>query len=218
MSSTSWTLWPLRAVLIALALSGAAGCAVQSQMTNGWHDTTLASGSLHNVLVIAIRKDPVRRRAWEDAFSKALDGRGVSATSSYRLYADASPDTDDVIAAIRAHDYDAVLVCTRLPDEATSHYVPGESRAEPVTSQDYYGRFHSHWINVQSAGYTETDTVVQVQTEVYTTRKDGGRLVWSGTLRTLESTLDGTVDEAVSRRIMPELERQGVFPGRNHRS
>ena len=203
----------IRSGLVAVALLAlTAGCAVQSEMTNGWHDTTLSSNSLHNVLIVAIRKDPVRRRAWEDAFTTALTARGVKATASYRIYADASPDTDQVIDAVRARGFDAVLTSTRLPNQETSTYVPGTIRSEPVTTEDYYGRFHSRLISVQDAGYTETDTIIQVQTDVWATSAVGGRLVWSSTLRTLEAVSSNTVERAVTKYIMPEMEGQGVFP------
>ena len=83
------------AVLFMLTMT--IGCASNSEIVNVWHDTTLPSGSIHNVLVVGIRKDPVRRRAWEDAFVTGLASRGVTATSSYRLYPEAPPDTQQVI-------------------------------------------------------------------------------------------------------------------------
>jgi hypothetical protein len=213
MPAGRWDGWPRWTGIAAVAFvlwMIAAGCAVNSQMTNLWRDPSYRPGSVHDVLVVAIRKDPVRRRMWEDAFAKALGRRGVTATTSYSLYPEAPPDTDQVLEAIRKHDVGAVLTSTRLPDEATSRYVPGAFRPQQLAAQDYYGRFHSYWANVQDPGYIETDTIIQIQTDIWTTAGEGGHLVWSGTLRTLESTAHGTVDKAVTRSIMPELERAGV--------
>jgi hypothetical protein len=200
------------AALLVLTLT--VGCASNSEMINVWHDTSLAPGSIHNMFVVGIRKDPVRRRAWEDAFVTGLAARGVTATSSYRLFPEAPPDTQQVIEAVRRNGYDAVLTSIRLPDEATSRYIPGAIRQQQVTSQDYFGRLHSYWVSVQDPGYTETDNVIRVQTDVWAITPDGGRLVSSGTLRTLEFVAGRTVDRAVSKEILPELERQGVVPER----
>ncbi len=219
MSDSRWGPWRIRgglSVLALLGLTAASGCAVQSELTNVWRDTSLASGSLRNVLAVGLRKDPVRRRAWEDAFVTALEARGVAATASYRLFSDAPPDTEEVIGAIRKHGYDAVLTSVRLPDESTSQYVPGAIRSEPVTTQDYYGRFHSHWVRVRDPGYTETSTITRVQTDIWTTGRRDGRLVWSSTLRTLETMDSRSVERAVSRDIMPALDKQGVFPQKGH--
>jgi hypothetical protein len=209
---------PTRACAIALAIIAvtmASGCAVNSEMTNLWRDPTLAPGTVHNVLVVGIRKDAVRRRMWEDAFANALTERGITATSSYRLFPQALPDTQDVVDAVRAHGYDAVLTSLRLPDQTMTQYVPGTVRPEQVTSLDYYGRFHSYWVGVQDPGYTETDTIIRLQTDVWATARNGGHLIWSGTLRTLESPSGRTAERAVTRDIMPEMEKQGVVPARS---
>src|SRR5687768_1332862 len=99
---------------------GVLGCAAQSEMTDLWKDPSFGSSPVRNVLVVGVRKDPVRRRIWEDAFATELRARGVTATSSYTLTPDAVPDTQQVIDAIRDNGYDAVLVSIRQPSEATS--------------------------------------------------------------------------------------------------
>ena len=201
-------------VVALLALASASGCAVQAEMTNVWRDPTMSEGSVHKVLVVAIRKDPVRRRTWEDAFVDELALRGVSATPSYRRFAGALPDTDDVLAAVRKDGFDAVLTSSRLPNQATSQYVPGQVRQEPVVAPDFYGyhRFHTYWVSVQEPSYTETDTIIRLQTDLWATARDGGHLVWSGTLRTLESVTGRTVKKAVTDEIMPQMEKQGAIP------
>jgi hypothetical protein len=219
MARRRWSDGHLRGIVSAcalLALTGMAGCAVNSEMIEVWHDPTFAPGSVHNVLVVGIRKDPVRRRLWEDAFVKALAARGLTATTSYQLFPEAPPDTQQVIEIVRKNGYDAVLVSIRLPNESSTRYVQGALRQERVTTQDYYGRFHSYWATVQDPGYTETDTVIQSRTELWVTAPDSGHLVSSGTLRTLESVNGRTVERAVSKDIMPELERQGVVPEKVH--
>ena len=194
-----------------LALLSTAGCAAQSEMSDLWRDPSFTSGPVHNVLVVALRKDPVRRRMWEDAFANELGARGLHATSSYHRFPEAPPDTQEVIEAVRTDGYDALLVSVRLPDETTSTYVPGTMRRESVTVQDFYGGFHAYWRDVQAPGHTETDEIRQFQTEVWATGGDG-RLVWSGTLRTLESVTNHSVERAVSGSIVPELEKQGLVP------
>jgi hypothetical protein len=196
-----------------LALVSTAGCAMQSEMTDLWKDPSFTSGPTDNVLVVALRKDPVRRRMWEDAFAKDLGARGVTATSSYQLFPGAPPDTQEVVAAVQRNGYGAVLVSTRLPSETTSTYVPGAVRREPVTVTDYFGRFHASWIDVQDPGHTETDEIRRIQTDVWSTG-GRGRLIWSGTLRTLESVGNRTIESAVSKEIMPVMEKQGVVPAK----
>ena len=194
-----------------LALMTTAGCGAQSDMIDLWKDPSFTSGPVHNVLVVALRKDPVRRRMWEDAFAKELGARGLTATASYQLFPEAPPDTQEVIEAVRRNGHDAVLVSIRQPDQTTSTYVPGTVRSEYVTTENYYGFFHSYWRDVQDPGHTETDAITKVQTDVWVTGVRG-RLIWSGTLRTLESVSDPTVDTSVSKDIIPAMEKQGLVP------
>jgi hypothetical protein len=180
-------------------------------MTDVWKDQSFNSGPLRNVLVVGVRKDPVRRRLWEDAFARELKARGVTAMPSYQLFSDAPPDTQDVIEAVRKNGYDAVLSSVRLPNQTQSTYVPGTITRESVTEQDWLGRFHTYWRDVQDPGHTETDEVRLIQTDIWTT-SGGGHLIWSGTLRTLESVTSNAVGKAVTRKIMPDLEKQGLVP------
>lgn len=215
MASRLGNSWKVRDRLAALAMlvsAVSAGCAVQSEMTNLWKDPSFASGSVHNVFVVAIRPNRVRRRMWEDAFVKELGVRGVSATPSYSLFSGAPPDTQQVIEIVRKNGYDAVLASVRLPDETSSQYIPGTVRREQVTSPDYYGRFHSYWVSVQDPGYTETEKIMRIQTDLWTTTGGSGHLVWSGTLRAVESGNDRSVISKVSKDIVPQLEQQGVVP------
>jgi hypothetical protein len=138
-----------RVALLALMMT-TAGCAAQTEMTDLWRDPAFTAGPLHNVFVVALRKDPVRRRMWEDAFTRELGARGLTATSSYQLFPAASPDSQEVIEAVRKNGYDAVIVSVRLPDETTTTYVPGAVRRESVTVQDFYGTFHAYWRDVQA--------------------------------------------------------------------
>ena len=201
----------LRGAIVLLALVITAGCAVQSEMTNLWKDPSFTSGPMRNVLIVALRKDPVRRRMWEDAFVNELVARGLTATSSYQLFPEAPPDTQEVIEVVQKNGYDAVLTSIRLPNETTSTYVPGAMRRETVTTRDFYGSFHSYWRDVQDPGYTETEEIRAVQTDVWATGSSG-RLISSGTLRTLESVNNRTIETAVSRYIIPVLARQGLVP------
>ena len=90
----------------------------------------------------------------------------------------------------------------------------GEYRQQEVYAPNYYGygRFHSYWVSVQDPGYTETDTIIRLQTDVWANEGNGGHLVWSGTLSALESVSGRTIKRAVDDAIMPELVKQGVVP------
>jgi len=56
------------------------GCVSTSYLSNMWRDPSYQLGPMQNMLIVAMKKDPVRRRLWEDGFVAALGKHGVAAT------------------------------------------------------------------------------------------------------------------------------------------
>jgi len=77
------------------------------------------------MLVVDVRKDAAKRRIWEDAFANALAKHGVAAISSYTLFPDAPPDTNQLITTVQTNGFDGMIVIRRLPTETDMRYVPG---------------------------------------------------------------------------------------------
>ena len=199
-------------LLVLVAVPLLSGCA--SRMSNMWRDETFQSPGMKNVLVVALRPDPTRRRMWEDSFVSGLTERGVKATASYHLFADAPPDTQQVEDAVRRDGYDGVLVNMRLPDGVEHSFVPGYTRRESVMKQSpFTGAYYTVWEEVQVPSRTETVAVANFKTDVWTTA-DGGRLVWSGSSRTTDRVNAGLVRHKVERMLLPELSKAGIVPGK----
>jgi hypothetical protein len=207
--------WRRRGALLLAGCAAAAilgGCSGSgTQLVNMWRDPTAPAAPIHKMLVVAVRKDPVNRRIWEDTFVSRLTKHGVEATPSYNLFPNAVPDTDAVAVAVREHDFDGVLVTHRLPSTTQQSYVPGYSHLEPVSVRSrWYGTYHTYWQEVHEPGYVETDQVVRNQVDVWNTVGDG-RLVWSGTTESINPSAMTAVNTAITKLIVPELLAQGVI-------
>jgi hypothetical protein len=197
-------------VFACVAVSLLAGCA-PGTLSNMWRDTSFQS-TIKNTLIIAVRKDPIRRRLWEDGFAVELNKHGVTATPSYRLFPDAVPDTVQVLDAIRANGYDGVLVTRRLGVDTISSYVPGYAKKQLVTGYDTLrNAYYAYYREVTDSGYTETQLMAHHQVYVWTT-VEGGRLVWAGTGDVEEQGSGESVNHAIANLIVPELARQGIIP------
>ncbi len=189
------------------------GCS-QSQMTQMWKDPSYNDGTMKKVFAIAVRKDPVRRRLWEDAFVKELAAHGVSAVASYGMFPSGVPDSMQVSDAVLKEGCDGVALSVRLPDATEETYVAGYTRREPVTvSGPFLNQYATYWRNVQVPGYTETNQVRRYQTSVWTTQ-NGGRMIWSVTIETPETATPGPVRDVIRKQIVPELVTAGILPPR----
>jgi len=179
-------------------------------MTDMWNDATFTARPVQNVLVVALRKDPVRRRVWEDAFVSDLKSRGVNATPSYSMFVDV-PDTDAVIQAMHDKGFGAVLANVRLEPGTETQVIPGYVSKQPVTRYNpWTNAYHTSLVNVMTPDRVESTTVQRFRTDVWS----GGQMVWSGTLEVTEAPNAREIDKNVSNRIVPALEEIGLVPKR----
>jgi hypothetical protein len=177
-----------------------------------WKDPFFVQKPLTKVLVIGVRKDPVRRRLWEDTFAGELTAHGVAATASYTLFPNALPDTQQAVEAIRTNGFDGVLVSRRLQPSANLQYMPGYTTSDPVTRYDAWAnRYYFMYQEVDHPSYVDTEKVARHSVDVWTTG-NGGRLVWSGTTETVDPTSPQMVQQNVVNTVISELSNQGIIP------
>jgi hypothetical protein len=202
----------VRLVMAAGALAALLSGCSSGELSKVWRDPQF-KGTVKNALVIAVRKDPVRRRMWEDGFVAELSKHGVAATPSYRLFPDVLPDTASVVGAIRSNGYDGVIVTRRLGVDTLTTYVPGTSRQEFVTKYDpLRNSYFTYYHDVTDSGYTESERIVRHEVNVWSTEKDG-RMIWSATGEAEEQGAGQSVDREIARLIVPALANQGIIPG-----
>jgi hypothetical protein len=183
-----------------------------SQLGNMWVDHTFKTAGMKNVLVIAVRNDPVRRRMWEDGFVSALAEYGVTAKRSYEIWTTSVPDTQAVRDEVRKSGYDGVLINRRPPDTAQLKWVQGYSRRESVTRYDANsGAAYTTWQDVAVPPMMDTTTVVNYETDLWTT-VDHPRLVWSGQSQTTDAFSLSLIQYQTESLVLPEMAKAGMLP------
>ncbi|MFZ1683843.1 MAG: hypothetical protein WAU88_06885 [Candidatus Zixiibacteriota bacterium] len=176
----------LTGLLALFAIAGIAlmtGCGA-TQQGNHWVDPSYHAAPLNKIMVIAVRKDNLRRRMWEDAFVVELNSRSRQETvaiASYQLFPNDLPDTVEVRRIVKDRDFDGVLVVARAELDTSSSEVVGYTVSEPVTT---YSRRWSSYVtryeDVYHPGYSESEVTVSVRTDLLVP-VDDGKLVWSVT-------------------------------------
>ena len=194
-----------------VAASILSGCTGGTQLVEMWKDPTASSNPIHKALVVAVRRDPLSRRIWEDGFVTQLEKRGVTATPSYDRFPDSPPDTLQIEDLIRERGYDGILFTHRVGETTQDTYVPGYTRMEPVWVRSRWSlNYYTYWREVREPGYVETDRIVRHRVDVWSTRGDG-RMVWSGTTESINPTSASDVNRNIAKLIVPELVSQGVI-------
>jgi hypothetical protein len=181
--------------------------AAAEKIVEQWNDPAWKT-PLANVYVVAVRPGAERRRWWEDGFVTGLSRYHVRATASYKKFRDAPPDTQQVMAEVATHGYDGVLITTRLPDATTQTTTPA---TELVSERRSFTSIYPVVQTEVQDSRTVENTVRSILVEVWATG-GGGRLVWTGTLRTQKDVNYDKVQKVASVELVDRLSKDGVLP------
>jgi hypothetical protein len=182
-----------------------------SVLVDEWNDSSFHESPLNKILIIAIRKNPVQRRIWEDAFVGELSKKGVQATSSYKLFPDALPDTDQVIETVQKNGFDGILVTRILQKETETHYVDSYITTESKTRYNPFRNMYStYYRDVEHPGYVDSSTVYRRAIEVWFIR-DKERIIWGATSNTREQNSVEAVQNDIASLVISELLHNAII-------
>jgi hypothetical protein len=199
------------AALLCCAITLMPGCAT-SVLVNQWSDASFHGPALTNVLIVAVRKNQVRRRVWEDSFIGDLAGHGVAATQSYRLFPDAVPDSSQLDKAVAEHAFDGIIITRRLHKAVSTQYVQGYVTKEPETRYSKRrGQFYTYYHDVEHPGYIDTLVTTNRSIDVWTCGSDSW-MIWSAVSETPEPASSEAVHRDIVSLVTADLARKGIIP------
>jgi hypothetical protein len=161
------------------------------------------------VAVVFVTPNISQRRAAEDALAADLTARGGHAIPSYTVMQDYGGKTDADAAGtqLKQAGAQAVVIMRVVGKDQQVTYTPGTSYS------GYYGGFGPYWGHSWGAaydpGYLRTDTMVSVETLIYSLNT--GKLLWAATSRTTNpESVDSLVRE-VADATAKEMAKQGLL-------
>ncbi|MFA6026192.1 MAG: hypothetical protein WC727_07095 [Ignavibacteriaceae bacterium] len=182
-----------------------------SKLVDVWNDPSYHESPLKKILIIAIRKDPVQRRIWEDAFVGELSKNGVQATASYNLFPDALPDTNQVIQTVQEKGFDGILVTRLLLAETKTDYVQSSvTTVQEYRYNNYRKRYDLYSHEVEHPGYVESQIIDRRAIDVWVIRNDE-RMIWSATSNSPERNSVEDVQNDIADLVIPELARNSII-------
>ncbi len=189
-------------VLLGLLLSGC----LSTSLVERWRDPSFNGPALHHVLVVGVQRDAGRRRVWESSMVAALGRQHIAATASYEIFPDRAPNADQLASTAATRGFDGVLATHFVGQRQQIYWMPGYAGVGFGWRWRYFG----YWDAVYGPGYVEPTYQTDFQTDVFTVA-GGGKLVWTGTTRSVDlSSIESTTDQ-ISRVLVPELVRSGVL-------
>jgi hypothetical protein len=182
-----------------------------SVLVDEWNDSSFNESPINNLLIIAVRKNPVQRRIWEDAFVSELSQKGVNSTSSYKLFPDALPDTNQVIETVHGNGFDGILVTRILQKETEMHYVESYITSESKLRYNPFKNMYStYYRDVEHLGYIDSSIVYRGAIEVWVIR-DKERIIWGATSNTPEGNSLAAIKNKIVDLVIPELLKYAII-------
>ena len=161
-----------------------------------------------NIAALVIARDKKQRRDAEVYLTHELTIRGAHGIAAYTLIGLEYPTLDYARARFKEADVDGVVVMRLVAHDQRVTVDPGGFSGTAYTSFGSY--YSSYGVGITySTGSVQTDTVVTIETLIYSMRQD--KLLWAGTSRTSNPEgLQSLVTE-VANAVANEVARQGLI-------
>ncbi len=198
-----------RVTTLALLAISLAGCATTT-FTSTWRDpaTPPINPVGKTVCAVFVSRDESKRRAGEDQLAADLTMHGAKGIPAYTILPDAMRgDGEAARAAFRAAGCNGAVTMRVVGKDQVLNYTPGMAMPGPYRGFGPYWGYG--WGAAYSPGYLSTDTIVSVETLVYSLVQD--KLLWASTSRTTNpGNLDKLVNE-VAVATAKEMQKQGLL-------
>lgn len=163
------------------------------------------------IAAVFVARDESRRRAGEDALAADLRARGANPIAAYTILPNEHRgDGETARQLLRQAGAQGVVVMRVVGRDQILSYTPGVGYAFPTYYYGFGPYWGYGWRTVYDPGYLTTDTVVSVETLVYSLQPQD-KLLWASTSRTTNpSGLDALVND-VADATAKEMVKQGLL-------
>jgi hypothetical protein len=166
------------------------------------------------VAAVVMMNNEASRRVAEDKLAQEISARGAVGVPMYVLYPDAKPSSEpEARAALEKAGVLGVVVMRPVSVDKEVVSTP-VTYSEPIY-RGYWGGYYgagwgTPWGSTWSGGEIQTNTIVRVETLVYSLKQN--KLVWGGESQLVNpSSIDKTIDRLATAAAM-ELHKQGLIP------
>ena len=196
----------------ALTLAGALALTACASTTfdSTWKapDAGLVDYSGKKVAAVFVSQEEGSRRAAEDTLAREISARGAQGIAAYTLIATEDlKDQQRARARLQAAGIEGVVAMRVTGKEQQVTQTPGTWSNARYSSFSHYSGWG--WGTVYEPGYLTTDTIVSVETLVYSLTED--KLLWAGQSKTFNpAQLTGFVSE-LAQAAVEQMHEEGLI-------
>jgi hypothetical protein len=201
-----------RSVLTVSAALAAAACASTS-FNSTWRNPAATPGNFQGQKVAALVMSPDQavRFGAEDALARELTARGAVGIPAYSLIPkELTKDKEKAKEFLEKAEVAGVVVMRVVgKDQQVTQTAGGMYWGGPAYATFWGGGYYGYgWGAVYSPGYITTDTIVSVETLVYSLKQD--KLVWAGQSETTNPSKVGPFISELVAKVAAEMKKEGL--------
>lgn len=187
------------------------------KMITSWFNSNYQGQTFHKILVIGVAQNLEVRADFEDAMAAEIARSGIETIPGNNILLRPDPkaklDLDYLRGQIRDNHIDAVVVSRVLKVDKKVTVVPSSTYVAPFPYYySFYGYLGAVYPTVYDPGYTQEDTTVVVETNVYATSKPDGDLVWNGVSKSFNPKSAKKVVDGLVKEVPKQMEKDGLLP------
>lgn len=201
----------IRLLVMVLAAVMAWGCD-STKLAFSWKSPTPIE-KFRKVLVLGLGENPSLRRDYEDQMAERISARGIEAIPGYALMPRKDEITLELLKAlVREQKIDGVIVTRLIKVDKNVTYTPGMRYVTPAGYyRSFYGYYGVVYREVYAPGYLQEEKIVQLETNLYTTKPPDGELVWTGVTKSFNPGSAPKAIRSLVTLIAGELTKEGIL-------
>ena len=199
-------------LLVIFTFSVVAACS-STKLVESWSEPEFTDKPFKKILILAVMQDDLQRRSFEGKFAERITLDGVEGVPGNTLMSNPEDydEKSEIRQAVMQSGADAVLIATLVKVKKEERYVP--PRVDYIPSYGYGHGMYDYWgrsyQSVYSPGYTTVDTIVKLETSVFSV--DTENMVWSGRTESFNPKSSEKVVQENADVIAADMKKAGLI-------
>jgi len=187
-------------VILALLLVGCSS----TKISDSWEASNIDEPPAKKILLIAIAKDPVTRRFFEEHFVAEASEKGVEVIPSFKFAPHATDldEKEEIIKILKESGADGVLIAQLRSIDEKSGYVPNRLSWFPDAGSSalFYDYYFESYRAIHRPGYIGSDSYFRMQLRYFSARSE--KMLWAGnTVTKNPRSVVGTIEQIADKTI-----------------
>lgn len=190
------------------------GCS-STRLAESWEASDSSEPPAKKILLVAMIKDPVTRRFFEEHFVAEARKKGVEVIPSFEYIPNATDhdEKEEIIEVIRETGVDGILVAQLKGVEKKYRFVPSHLDWFPDSHNNtaFYDYYYQNYRAIYRPGYVGADNYFNMQFRYFSAHSE--KMLWAGnTLTKNPRSVIGAIEQ-IAAEVISDLKGENLLEG-----